>query len=171
MMQPAANSKVSGTVIIADDDPLIRSVLRSKLQGVGQSVIMAKDGLEAVEAASKVRATLIVLDFNMPRLNGLEACKRIRELPLNADTPIVALTALNMEDIVQAATLAGATMFLTKPIGMPQLLGAISRYLPLEDATRRAIAASGARAKQIADMPTRPNEMEQHRLRLASTER
>jgi two-component system alkaline phosphatase synthesis response regulator PhoP len=171
MMQPAAHPKSSGTVIIADDDPLIRSVLRSKLQGIGQSVVIAKDGLEAVEAASTVRATLIVLDFNMPRLNGLEACERIRALPLNADTPIVALTALNMEDVVQAATRAGATMFLTKPIGMPQLLGAISRYLPLDDAARRAIAASGARAKQIADMAPRLDELEQQRLRLASTQR
>jgi two-component system alkaline phosphatase synthesis response regulator PhoP len=159
MTWPGANPKSSGTVIIADDDPLIRSVLRSKLQGIGQTVMIAKDGLEAVEAASKVRATLILLDFNMPRLNGLEACKRIRELPLNADTPIVALTALNMEDVVQAATLAGATMFLTKPIGMPQLLGAISRYLPLEDSARRAIAASGARAKQISDMAPRLREV------------
>jgi two-component system sensor histidine kinase BarA len=155
MTQPSASQQLNGSVIIADDDPLIRSVLRSKLEGIGQSVVIAKDGLEAVEAAGRVRATLILLDFNMPRLNGLMACKRIRELPLNAQTPIVALTALNMENVQEAALLAGATLFLTKPIGMPQLLGIISRYLPLEEATRRAIANSAARAEQISGLPRR----------------
>jgi CheY-like chemotaxis protein len=159
MTQPSANSQSRGSVIIADDDPLIRSVLRSKLEGLGQSVLIATDGLEAVAAASKVRAALILLDFNMPKLNGLMACKRIREQPLNAETPIVALTALNMENIEAAALRAGATMFLTKPIGMSQLLGIVSRYLTLDEAQRRAIANSAARAEQISGMPPRRGEL------------
>jgi CheY-like chemotaxis protein len=171
MTLPPATPNSGGCVIIADDDALMRSVLQSKLQALGQTVIMAKDGLQAVEAASKVRASLIILDFNMPRMNGLLACQRIRELPLNAQTPIVALTALSMEDIEEAATRAGVTMFLTKPIGMPQLLGSISRFLPLEEATRRAIAASGARARQITDLAPRVSELEQHRLKSAAAER
>jgi putative two-component system response regulator len=156
---PLANRQDRGSVIIADDDPLIRSVLRSKLEGIGQSVVIAKDGLEAVAVASRTRAQLILLDFNMPGLNGLVACKRIRAMPLNADTPIVALTALSIDNIEAAALRAGITMFLNKPIGMTQLLGVISRYLTLDDATRRAIADSAARASQIAAMPPRRGDL------------
>jgi two-component system sensor histidine kinase BarA len=112
-----------------------------------------------VEAASKLRATLILLDFNMPRLNGLVACKRIRETPLNAETPIVALTALNVEHIEEAALRSGITLFLNKPIGMAQLLAVVSRYLSLDDATRRAIADSAARAQKISGLQPQRGEL------------
>jgi CheY-like chemotaxis protein len=159
-MPPLPQSQEKGSVLIADDDPLIRSVLRSKLEGVGQTVHVAKDGLEVVATATRLRVTLILLDFNMPGLNGLMACQRIRAHPLNAQTPIVALTAMNVEGIESAAMRAGATMFLTKPIGMAQLLGIVSRYLPLDEATRRTIAANAARANQIAGMAPRRNELD-----------
>jgi CheY-like chemotaxis protein len=146
-------------VIIADDDPLIRSVLRSKLEGLGQKVFVAKDGLQAVDLAWRARAALILLDFSMPNMNGLEACRHIRASPFNATTPVVALTGLNVENIEAAALRAGVTLFLNKPIGMAQLLGVLSRYLPLDESTRRSVAASAARANEIDKMSPRRQEI------------
>ena len=68
-------------VIVADDDAMIRSVLRSKLQAIDQTVLLASNGLEAVELASRIQARLILLDLGMPQLNGLLACQRIRQCP------------------------------------------------------------------------------------------
>jgi CheY-like chemotaxis protein len=63
---------------------MIRSVLRAKLEAPDLNVFVAGDGLEAVELASRVRAVLIILDLQMPRLNGMLACQRIRQQPGNA---------------------------------------------------------------------------------------
>jgi len=139
-------------IIIADDDPLIRSVLRSKLENLGLTVFLAADGQEAIGYAMRTRASLILLDFNMPRMNGLAACMRIRALPYNADTTIVALTAMDVDNVQVAAMRAGVDLFLRKPIGIAQLLGKMAPFLPVDVATRRAITNSAARAGQIAEM-------------------
>ncbi len=95
----------------------------------------------------------------MPNMNGLEACRHIRASPFNATTPVVALTGLNVENIEAAALRAGVTLFLNKPIGMAQLLGVLSRYLPLDESTRRSVAASAARANEIDKMSPRRQEI------------
>jgi two-component system, OmpR family, response regulator MprA len=65
-------------VIVADDDAIVRDVLRSRLEAIDQVVLLASDGLEAVALATRMQARLILLDLKMPRLNGLDACRRIR---------------------------------------------------------------------------------------------
>ena len=75
-------------IIVADDDGMIRSILRASLDALDLNVFLASDGLEAVELASRIRAALIILDLKMPRMNGMLACQQIRLLPGNARTPI-----------------------------------------------------------------------------------
>ena len=79
-------------VIVADDDPLIRSVLKRKLEEFGQTVFQASNGSEAVSLAEAIDASLIILDVKMPRLDGFQACAQIRNLPGYDQTPIVMLT-------------------------------------------------------------------------------
>ena len=133
-------------VIVADDDPLIRSVLKRKLEEFGQTVYQATNGAEAVALAAKLDASLIMLDIKMPRLDGLQACAQIRELPGYNRTPIVMLTFQDNSKAQVSASRAGATMFLIKPFGMATLMLALSRFLPIDEMTQKTIYADAVRA-------------------------
>jgi CheY-like chemotaxis protein len=137
-------------VIVADDDAIVRDVLRSRLEAIDQVVLLASDGLEAVALAARMQARLILLDLKMPRLNGLDACRRIRLMAHNAKTPIVILTSLTGKDAEAAATQVGATAFLTKPFRSAELLQELSRFLRISDVTRDAITSAAGRAAKIA---------------------
>lgn len=133
-------------VIVADDDPLIRSVLKRKLEEFGQTVYQATNGVEAVALAANLDASLILLDIKMPRLDGLQACAQIRELPGYDRTPIVMLTFQDNRKAQVSASRAGATMFLVKPFGMATLMLALSRFLPINEVTQKTIYADAVRA-------------------------
>jgi CheY-like chemotaxis protein len=102
-------------------------------------VFLVCDGLEAVEYASRMRAALIILDLKMPRLNGLLACQRIRQLPGNEHTPIAILTSMQGKEAEAAATRVGATTYFTKPFRPALLLQAVSHYLPISEAAREVL--------------------------------
>lgn len=133
-------------VIVADDNSMIRSILKDKLEAIQQDVFLANNGLEAVELASRMQASLVILDIKMPKLDGLLACERIRKLPGYELTPIVMLTFQDTERAQHAASRAGATMFLVKPFGSAALMLALSRYLPIDNTTQQAILDNAVRA-------------------------
>src|ERR1700722_2593553 len=133
-------------VVVADDDSMIRSILKDNLEAIQQDVFLANNGLEAVELASRMQASLVILDVKMPKLDGLVACERIRKLPGYALTPIVMLTFQDTERAQHAASRAGATMFLVKPFGSAALMLALSRYLPIDNTTQQAILDNAVRA-------------------------
>lgn len=144
-------------VIVADDDAVIRDVLRSTLEAVDQTVFLACDGQEAVDLASRMRAKLIILDLKMPRLNGLLACQQIREMPHNSKTPIVILTSMTGDYTELAARRIGATAFLTKPFRSAELLQALARFLTVSEAMRDVISRAADRAAMIARAAPAPN--------------
>ena len=133
-------------VIVADDDAMIRSIVRANLEAVGLEVFLAYNGQEAVTLASRMRASLVILDIKMPKLDGLLACAQIRKLPGYETTPIVMLTFDDRERAQTKASRAGATMFLVKPFGSAALMLALSEYLPLDETTRQTIQANAVRA-------------------------
>jgi DNA-binding response OmpR family regulator len=133
-------------VIIADYDPLIRSVLKSKLEAIDQDVFLAHNGQEVVTIASRVQASLVVLDIKMPKLDGILACEQIRRLVGYAETPIVMLTFNDTEQTRRSASLAGATMFLVKPFGSAALMSTLSRYLPIDKTRMDEIRYAAVRA-------------------------
>jgi DNA-binding response OmpR family regulator len=145
-MTPAA----VGNVIIADDDRMIRSVLQAKLEALGLNVFVTADGMEATGLASRIPAVLIILDLKMPKLNGLLACERIREMPCNARTPIAILTSTHEKSAEVAGLRAGATAFFTKPFRAPLLLHELARFLPISEALRAAIRRDAERVLEIA---------------------
>lgn len=108
-------------ILIADDEPEMMRFLRSQLRG-RYRVDEARDGAEALEIAAKRRHHLILLDFMMPQVDGIEATRRLREMPSHRGVPIVILTARADEESKFQALDAGATDFLTKPFSSTELL-------------------------------------------------
>jgi two-component system KDP operon response regulator KdpE len=121
----------AGRILVVDDEPQIRRVMRMTLTGEGYEIEDARSGEEALEKLRAARYDLALLDWNLPGMGGLETCRQIRSA---SDIAIIMLTIRNAEqDKVQALD-AGADDFITKPFGMPELLARIRaalRRLPL----------------------------------------
>ena len=116
------------SVLIVDDDPFIRKLIVTTLEDVaGFELVEAADGREAVEAAARVRPELVFLDIEMPELDGLEVCRRLRADPHTARATIVILTAAAAYAAEHDAETAGADLFLTKPFSPLELLTLVHR--------------------------------------------
>src|SRR6266478_6534556 len=119
------------SILVADDEPQIRRVLRSTLSSQGYGNIEAKTAEEAVEAVRKEKPDLVRLDVNMPGIGGIAACREIRE---SCDAPIIMLTVRNAERDRVLALDPGADDYVVKPFGIEELLArtfaASRRYAP-----------------------------------------
>jgi len=110
-------------VLIVDDDPFIRKLVATTLEDVaGFDLMEAGDGREALEVAGRAAPELVFLDIDMPVLDGIEACRRLREEPETREATIVMLTAAAGEAAEREAEEAGADLFLTKPFSPLELL-------------------------------------------------
>jgi two-component system, OmpR family, KDP operon response regulator KdpE len=121
----------AANILVVDDEPQIRRVMRSTLSAHGYVITEAKTGEEALALLRKERPDLVLLDVNMPGMGGIEACREIRR---SSDAPIIMLTVRNAErDKVQALD-AGADDYVVKPFGIEELLAriraALRRYSP-----------------------------------------
>ncbi len=122
------------TVIVADNDSMMRGLLRTVLEQPRRTLLLCADGLEAVDLATQTLATAVLLDLRMPRMGGVEACRQIRELPRYASVPIVILTVFDGERLRHEARQAGATAYLAKPFSRDELLAVVN---PLIEAQKR----------------------------------
>jgi two-component system chemotaxis response regulator CheY len=114
---------VSPTILIVDDDPLIRKLITTTLQDVsGYTLHEAADGLQALDAAAEQRPAIVFLDYDMPHLNGIETCRRLRSDPRTAAATIIMLTGMSDQPAHDRAVAAGADLFLTKPFSPLRLL-------------------------------------------------
>lgn len=124
-----ANGRDSGgaTILIAEDHPDSREALGALLEAFGFEVLLAVNGLEAVELARTSQPDLILMDVMMPALDGLEATRRIRGFPETRHIPIITLTALDQAE--DKARDAGANDFLAKPINSGVLFSKVTNWL------------------------------------------
>jgi two-component system KDP operon response regulator KdpE len=130
----------SATILIADDEPQIRRVLRATLAPQGYTIVEACDGEEALIKLRSNVPDLILLDMNMPILDGVAACRAIRAV---SDVPIIMLTVRSDEKDKVRALDAGADDYVVKPFGIQELLARIRaalRRLP-GDATSPVFSA------------------------------
>jgi len=110
-------------VLIVDDDPFIRKLIATTLEGVSAFELHeARDGEEAVQIARRESPRVVFLDIDMPRLDGIEACRRMRADPAMNGAKIVMLTATAEDSARVRAEQAGADFFLTKPFSPLELL-------------------------------------------------
>ncbi len=109
-------------ILVAEDEVALRDFISRNLRARGYSVSEAGNGLEALAIWERESPHLAVLDIMMPRMDGLEVCRRIRE---RSNAPIIALTALDAEADKVAALDLGADDYLTKPFGVEELLARV----------------------------------------------
>jgi two-component system, OmpR family, KDP operon response regulator KdpE len=114
------------TILVVDDEPQIRRVLRATLSSNGYDVMEAKSGQEAIEMVLRERPDLILLDVNMPDMSGLEVCSKIR---MSYEGPIIIVTVRNSEDDKIVALDSGADDYVVKPFAMGELLARIRAAL------------------------------------------
>ena len=119
------------TVLIADDFADTRAMLRQMLETHDYRVVEAADGQEAVEVARRTCPNLILMDLNMPLVNGLSAAAQIRECKDGCQSvPILAITAFDTYGMKEAAIEAGCDDYLTKPIDSNEFERVLRRLLP-----------------------------------------
>ena len=129
-------------ILVVDDDRAVRESLRRSLQFNGYQVETAGDGMQALESVTAARPDAMVLDVMMPRLDGLEVCRRLRST--GDDLPILVLTARDAVSDRVSGLDAGADDYLPKPFALEELLARLRALL------RRAAQDSDAATQQSA---------------------
>ena len=110
-------------ILIAEDESQIAEPLRKNFLEEGHHAMVAKDGEEALQLVEKIEFDVIVLDWKMPKISGIEVCKRLREMGNN--TPILLLTALSQVSNKVEALNSGADDYITKPFSFEELLARV----------------------------------------------
>ncbi len=111
---------MAGKILVVDDEPNVRSFLNTLLAEEGYEVILASDGNEAMELVESESPEAILLDINMPGINGLEVCKKLKEREETRYIPIIIVTGLDDRGFM--AYLEGADDFVTKPFRPVELI-------------------------------------------------
>ena len=130
-------------ILIVDDSPTIRRMVRASLTSTEATLVEAASGLEAIEQLTLGAAALMVLDLNMPDLHGLDVLKFVRSHPSLGRLPVLVLTTRGDESSRDSAMAAGATDYMTKPFVPQELAARVRRQL---DETGAAPAAEGRHA-------------------------
>jgi PleD family two-component response regulator len=106
----------SASILIVDDDDIVRTIMRAELEAEGYIVTEAKDGLEGCEACWMAVPDLVICDVIMPKMDGFELCRQLRRHPSSVTVPILQVTSLDDTSSVEKAYDAGATDFISKPL-------------------------------------------------------
>jgi len=151
---PATPSSQRGVVLVADDDPVMRLLMLEMIKQVGLDAIEAEDGRQAVRLARERRPDLILMDVEMPHMDGFAACRAIRQDQAGgALVPIVMVTGGDDIEAVTSAYEAGATDFVSKPINWPILGHRVLYVLRASDAIARLRIADAQNRAVLAAIP------------------
>jgi DNA-binding response OmpR family regulator len=115
-METSAEKPSQPVVLVVDDDLMMRTLARKAMEEGGFQVMEAENGEEALDLFQQLQPSLVLLDVNMPHMDGFETCRRLRRLPSGEITPVLIVTGLEDEESINRAYDAGATDFATKPV-------------------------------------------------------
>jgi signal transduction histidine kinase/DNA-binding response OmpR family regulator len=116
-------------VLVAEDNAMIRELIEAMLRDAGHEVVLVRNGIEAIEAVEASDFDVVLMDVQMPELDGISATRWIRAMSDRVrDVPIIALTAYAMPEDVQRCRAAGANEYLAKPIDRDQLLSLVGKW-------------------------------------------
>jgi CheY-like chemotaxis protein len=120
-------------ILIADDNAVSRELLRHILKGACDEIMEASEGWEALQKVAEARPDLVLLDLEMPRLDGYAVLRRLREDPRLAGTRVVAVTARAMQGDREQALAAGFDGYITKPINAVEVRRCVGRMTAKDD--------------------------------------
>ena len=132
----------SKKILLVDDSDIFLMLEHTLLSQAGARCVTARDGVEAVETAHRERPDLILMDLDMPNMNGLEAAEKILGDLSLASTPIIMVTGRSEEESVERAMQLGCCSYVLKPINVPELMAKVGDVLG--DASMPAGVALGA---------------------------
>lgn len=149
-MTPPEVNRISPLALIADDDELMRAMMVAALVDKGFDTREVGNGREAVAALNRLQPDLIILDVDMPVMDGFVACEQIRSMPLGESVPIVIVTGNEDNASIERAFEVGATDFVSKPVNWA-LIGHRMRYVLRGADTRTALAESEAENRALLE--------------------
>jgi len=117
------------TILVVDDSPTIRKLLTYVLRKKDYIIAEAEDGMDAMEKLSHIQVDLVIVDLNMPNMDGIEFAKNLRNNYYYMDTPIIMLTTTKDEELKKNALGAGVNLFLNKPVQPNMLLYKVESLL------------------------------------------
>ena len=125
----AVNEALGKTILVADDETHILHVVSMKLRNAGYNVVTARDGQEALDLATAERPDMLITDYHMPQLSGLELCQRLQQDPATAGIPTIMLTARGYNLELADTASSGIRCMLSKPFSPRQLLATVNDVL------------------------------------------
>jgi two-component system cell cycle response regulator len=117
-------------ILLVDDMRHFLDLEATFLQRAECRVFTASTGVEAIRVAKAERPDLILLDIEMPEMNGIQACRILKSDPITQKIPVIVLTSMQMED---EARRAGADHFVRKPVDEPRFLNEVRRFIPIRE--------------------------------------
>jgi len=120
---------VSERILIVEDNPQNMRLLEMVLRAKNYTLLKATDGEEALDIAIRERPDLIIMDIQLPKMNGLEVTRKLRETPAFSHTPIIAITAYAMKGDKERVIESGCDAYLSKPINTRELPEMIAEML------------------------------------------
>jgi len=146
-----ASEQAMQTILIVDDTPANLALVVECLEDRGFRVVIAQDGEEGLRRAELVRPELILLDVVMPRLDGFEACRRLKALPATRDIPVIFMTSLAETGEKLTGFEAGGVDYVTKPLQVDEVFARVSTHLNLRAMQKRLEAQNGQLQREISE--------------------
>ena len=137
-------------VVVAEDDPAVRDLIITILDLEGYKTWVARDGLEALEVVDAAKPAFVVLDINMPRLDGFDFLAALKKRPMSKKPRVLVLTARNAAEDVKRCVALGAKDYLAKPFTKEQLLGRMARLARGTMQTTGQTDAASALEEQVS---------------------
>ena len=122
------------TILVADDESHILNVVSLKLRNAGFRVVTARDGQEALELAASEKPDLLITDYHMPQLSGIELCQKLKQDPATSSIPAIMLTARGYQLEPSDTEQSGILRMLSKPFSPRQLLTTVNEVLDQAEA-------------------------------------
>ena len=119
--------RTENKILLIEDEPDISKITEFRLKQAGFNVLLAKDGQEGWDMVNKERPNLVLLDLNIPKLNGEEVCRRIKSEPSLRGIPVILLTA-STEEVESAALSANADGYILKPYETQEFLAKVRAF-------------------------------------------
>ncbi|MAQ18860.1 MAG: hypothetical protein CMN30_29190 [Sandaracinus sp.] len=138
---------MSDVILVVEDDPDALDLVATFLRANGYEVVTAETGADALEAAVATPPSLVLMDVNLPEMDGFEACKQLKEDPALADVPVLFLTGSDRDEDVLRGFEVGGVDYLRKPVRPPEMQARVKTHLALQNAMNELVARHAALTK------------------------